>query len=220
MSEVTPELLLQAYAAGIFPMAPDAESSELRWYHPEERGILPLDGMHVPRKLMRFVLSGRVSVTTDTAFDAVMVACAEPAPGRESTWISQEIRRLYGELYRQGHAHSVEVWDGERLVGGLYGVSLGAAFFGESMFSRERDVSKVALVHLVAGLRRGGYRLLDTQYTTPHLTRLGGIGIPAETYRALLSQALTVRATWPDDFSLGSLRDVISALRSHPGDPS
>ncbi|MBS1052332.1 leucyl/phenylalanyl-tRNA--protein transferase [Gluconobacter kondonii] len=217
MDEITPDLLLQAYASGIFPMAPDAESAELTWYLPEERGIMPLDGMHVPKKLMRLVMSGRMMVTADRAFDDVMLACAEAAPGRETTWISGRIRSLYGDLHRQGNAHSIEVWDGEALVGGLYGVSLRGAFFGESMFSRERDASKVALVHLVAGLRQGRYTLLDTQYTTPHLTGLGGIGIPAEDYQSLLHQALTVRAVWPDDFSLQALRESIASLRALPG---
>ncbi len=217
MDEITPDLLLQAYAAGIFPMAPDAESDELSWYLPEERGIMPLDGMHVPKKLMRLVMSGQMTVTADRAFDEVMLACAEPAPGRETTWISERIRALYGTLHRQGNAHSIEVWDGEKLVGGLYGVSLRGAFFGESMFSRVRDASKVALVHLVAGLRRGRYALLDTQYTTPHLTGLGGVGIPAADYQSLLHQALTVRAVWPDDFSLQALRESIASLRALPG---
>ncbi|MBS1102785.1 leucyl/phenylalanyl-tRNA--protein transferase [Gluconobacter sp. Dm-62] len=217
MDEITPELLLQAYAAGIFPMAPDAESTELTWYLPEERGVMPLNGMHVPKKLMRLVLSGKMTVTADRAFDDVMLACAEPAPGRETTWISERIRSLYGALYRQGNAHSIEVWDGEKLVGGLYGVSLRGAFFGESMFSRERDASKVALVHLVAGLRKGRYALLDTQYTTPHLTGLGGIGIPAVEYQSLLHQALTVRAVWPDDFSLQALHESIASLRAISG---
>ncbi|MBF0858471.1 leucyl/phenylalanyl-tRNA--protein transferase [Gluconobacter sp. LMG 31484] len=219
MDEITPDLLLQAYAAGIFPMAPDAKSTELAWYLPEERGIMPLDGMHVPKKLMRLVMSGRMIVTADQAFDEVMLACAEPAPGRETTWISERIRRLYGALHRQGNAHSIEVRDGGRLVGGLYGVSLRGAFFGESMFSRERDASKVALVHLIAGLRKGRYTLLDTQYTTPHLTGLGGIGIPAANYQSLLHQALTVRAVWPENFSLQALRESIASMRAPAGDP-
>lgn len=213
MDDITPDLLLRAYASGIFPMAPDAGSTELSWYLPEERGIMPLNGMHVPKKLMRLVMSGRMMVTADRAFDEVMLACAEPAPGRETTWISGRIRTLYGALHRQGNAHSIEVWDGKKLVGGLYGVSLRGAFFGESMFSRERDASKVALVHLVAGLRKGRFTLLDTQYTTPHLTGLGGIGIPAADYQSLLHQALTVRAVWPDDFSLQALRESIASLR-------
>lgn len=217
MDEITPDLLLQAYAAGIFPMAPDAESEELAWYRPEERGVLPLDGMHVPKKLMRLVMSGRMTVTADRVFDEVMLACAEPAPGRETTWISERIRGLYGALHRQGNAHSVEVWEGGKLIGGLYGVSLRGAFFGESMFSRERDASKVALVHLVAGLRKGRYTLLDTQYTTPHLTGLGGIGIPAADYQSLLHQALTVHAVWPGDFSLQALRESIASLRALSG---
>ncbi|GEK94858.1 leucyl/phenylalanyl-tRNA--protein transferase [Gluconobacter kanchanaburiensis] len=217
--EITPDLLLKAYASGIFPMAPDAGSEELTWYLPEERGIMPLGGMHVSKKLLKLVMSGRLTVTADRAFDDVMLACAEPAPGRETTWISGRIRALYGELHRRGNARSIEVWNGGTLAGGLYGVCLRGAFFGESMFSRERDASKVALVHLVAGLRKGGYTLLDTQYTTPHLTGLGGIGIPAADYQSLLHQALTVRAVWPEDFSLPALRDFIASLRAPAGDP-
>lgn len=205
MDDVTPRMLLQAYASGIFPMAPDADSTTLEWYRPDERGVLPLDGMRVPRKLARLVRSGRFRVSSDLVFSEVMQACAASAPGRETTWISARIHALYGALHHQGHAHSVEVWDGDALAGGLYGVSLGGAFFGESMFSRERDASKVALVHLVAGLRKGGFMLLDTQYTTPHLASLGGIGIPADTYDALLDKALSVPAIWPDDFSFQAL---------------
>ncbi|MFT9380444.1 leucyl/phenylalanyl-tRNA--protein transferase [Gluconobacter sp. P5B12] len=218
MSDITPEILLDAYASGIFPMAPDRDSDELSWYFPEERGVLPLDAMIVPRKLMRTIRSGKVQVTSDRAFGDVMLACADPAPGREETWISPKICDLYGALHQRGFAHSIEVWDDGALVGGLYGVALGGAFFGESMFSRQRDVSKIALVHLVAGLRKGGYRLLDTQYTTPHLITLGGIGIPAADYLALLNQALTVRTIWPDDFNLHALRDDIASLRPHPGE--
>ncbi|MEJ5156172.1 leucyl/phenylalanyl-tRNA--protein transferase [Gluconobacter wancherniae] len=220
MTDITPELVLRAYASGLFPMAPDRDSSELEWYSPEERGILPLDGMIVSRKLMRLALSGKYSVSSDTAFAEVMDACAEPAPGREDTWISERIRGLYCALHGMGQAHSVEVRRDGKLVGGLYGVSLAGAFFGESMFSRESDVSKLALVHLVAGLQKGRYRLLDTQYTTSHLTGLGGIGIPADDYRALLHQALTVKASWPCDFSLSALREFIVPLRRHSGDPS
>nr|WP_294916275.1 leucyl/phenylalanyl-tRNA--protein transferase [uncultured Neokomagataea sp.] len=214
LERLTPDMLLQAYAAGVFPMAPDRESLELSWYSPEERGIIPLDGMTIPRRLMRTVRSGAFTVTADRDFQAVIRACAEPAPGREETWISERLQHLYEALFALGHAHSVEVWDGEVLVGGLYGVSIGGVFCGESMFSRVRDVSKIALVHLVAGLRHGGFCLLDTQYTTPHLMRLGGVGISGQRYRALLEKALPVEAVWPENFSLAALRSEIERL--HP----
>ncbi|GBR53199.1 leucyl/phenylalanyl-tRNA--protein transferase [Neokomagataea thailandica NBRC 106555] len=217
LEQLTPELLMQAYAAGVFPMAPDRESDDVAWYSPEERGIIPLDGMAVPRRLMRTIRSGAYTVTSDKDFRAVIRACAEPAPGREETWISERLQHLYEALFALGHAHSVEVWSGTALVGGLYGVSLGGVFCGESMFSRMRDVSKVALVHLVAGLRKGGFRLLDTQYTTPHLLSLGGVGISGEQYHTLLAEALPVRASWPDDFGFSALCGEINALHPSKG---
>ncbi|QDH17267.1 leucyl/phenylalanyl-tRNA--protein transferase [Swingsia samuiensis] len=215
---ISSELLLEAYARGLFPMSPDRESSELQWYFPEERGILPLQGMIVSRKLMKTVRSGKMDVTSDVAFEEVMERCAEAAPGRETTWISGEICRLYSELHHKGHAHSVEVWEDGVLVGGLYGVSLGGAFFGESMFSRRRDASKVALVHLVAGMRQGGYVLLDTQYTTSHLLSLGGVGVSSDQYLLMLNQALTISAVWPKNFGFHALENDIASLRPHSGD--
>lgn len=217
MSRITPRLLLDAYARGLFPMAPDRDSDELRWFFPEERGILPLDGLVVSRSLAKTVRSGRFRVTSDRAFDAVMRECAAPAPGREDTWISPMILSLYGALHRMGRAHSVEVWEGENIVGGLYGVSLGGVFCGESMFSRRSDASKVALVHLVAGLRAGGYSLLDTQYVTPHLASLGGIAVPARDYLARLEDALGREAVWPGDFSREGLGDALAAVIAGPG---
>lgn len=190
MMELTPQILLRAYAGGIFPMADSADSAELFWYDPEERGILPLDGFHIPRKLKRTVRQAPFELRFDSAFSDVMRACAEPAPGRENTWINPEILRLYHALHVHGFAHSVECWRAGRLVGGLYGVSIGGAFFGESMFSRETDASKVALVHLVARLRAAGYRLLDTQFVTSHLTRFGAIEIPRDDYHSRLAEAL------------------------------
>ena len=169
MVTLTPELLLQAYAVGIFPMAESAEQDELFWVDPDQRGILPLDGFHVPRRLRRVVRHGGFEIRCDTAFEDVMSGCAETSEKRPNTWINDEILRLYAALFARGAAHSVEAWHGGELVGGLYGVSLGAAFFGESMFSRVADASKVALCHLVARLRAGGYRLLDTQFVTPDL---------------------------------------------------
>jgi leucyl/phenylalanyl-tRNA--protein transferase len=199
MIEITPSVLLRAYAAGIFPMAEDADSDELYWFDPERRGVLPLDGMHVPRSLRRAVRRRIFEVRCDTAFRETVEACAEPGPDRERTWINGRIVGLYTELFRLGHAHSVECWRDGRLVGGLYGVSLGSAFFGESMFSRETDASKVALVHLVARLRAGGYTLLDTQFVTEHLGRFGAVEIPRAEYRRRLADALQRDAGFPAD---------------------
>lgn len=194
--EVTPDLLLRAYAAGIFPMAESAHSDELYWFDPEMRGILPLESFHIPRRLKRTIRSGRFEVTCDKAFDAVVAGCGEATADRPKTWINRDIRLLYGELHRRGHAHSVEIWREGALVGGLYGVSLGAAFFGESMFSRETDASKIALVHLVARLKAGGYTLLDTQFVTEHLKQFGVVEIPRALYRQRLARAVSSRATF------------------------
>ena len=164
--DITPEVLLKAYSCGIFPMAESADDPALYWIEPERRGIIPLDRFHVPDRLARTVRSDRFTVAVDRDFDAVIDGCAEPAPGRTRTWINVRIRNLYRKLYERGDCHTVEVYDGDELVGGLYGVSLGRAFFGESMFHTVRDASKVALVHLVARLKAGHYRLLDTQFVT------------------------------------------------------
>lgn len=216
--EITTSMLLDAYRAGIFPMAPSRSSRQLDWYCPEERGILPLDAPRFPRRLLRTVLSGAYRVSADQDFAGMMAACAAPGPGREETWISPRICALYTALFQQGHAHSVEVRarDGS-LAGGLYGVSIGGAFFGESMVSRERDASKIALVHLVAALRVGGYRLLDTQYVTPHLARLGGVTASFPRYSVLLGQALQASAHWQADLSLSALRGAIEALKEKAG---
>jgi leucyl/phenylalanyl-tRNA--protein transferase len=194
---LTPEILLSAYAAGVFPMAEAADDPELFWVEPQRRGIIPLDAFHVPRRLRRVVRHGGFEIRVDGAFEAVMRGCAEASDKRPNTWINDEILRLYAALFRRGAAHSVECWQAGALVGGLYGVSLGAAFFGESMFSRATDASKVALVHLVARLRRGGYRLLDTQFLTPHLARFGCIEISKRSYRRLLADALAYSAVFP-----------------------
>jgi leucyl/phenylalanyl-tRNA--protein transferase len=190
-------MLLAAYAQGIFPMGEDRDDPTLYWVSPERRGILPLDTFHVPARLKRTVRSGHFTVTFDQAFGDVMEECAAPRPGREQSWINSEILRLYGALHAGGYAHSVECWREGRLAGGLYGVSLGAAFFGESMFSVERDASKVALVHLVEKLRGGGYVLLDTQFITAHLARFGAIEVPREDYLLLLQDAIRRDAGWP-----------------------
>lgn len=189
--EITPQVLLKAYACGIFPMAESAEDNALYWIDPDRRGVLPLDEFKISRSLKRVVRSGRFEIRIDTAFGDVMAGCAAPAPGRKSTWINDRIRKLYGELFKLGHCHSVEAWAGGRLVGGLYGVSLGAAFFGESMFSDVPDASKVALVHLVARLKTGGFKLLDTQFVTEHLSRFGTIEVTREDYQKLLEAAIT-----------------------------
>ncbi len=196
---LTPELLLAAYAAGLFPMAEDAGDPDIFWVEPRRRGILPLDALHVPRRLARTVRQGRFTITTDRAFEAVLAGCAEPAPGRTTTWINATIAEACKELFRRRHAHSVEAWHEDELVGGLYGVSLGGAFFGESMFSRATDASKVALVHLVARLRAGGYRLLDTQFVTEHLSQFGTIEVSRTAYRRLLNAALAANGDWTAD---------------------
>jgi leucyl/phenylalanyl-tRNA--protein transferase len=192
--DITPEVLLKAYSCGIFPMAESADDPALYWIEPEKRGIIPLDRFHVPARLARTVRSDRFTVTADRDFDAVIDGCAEPSPGRTRTWINVRIRNLYRKLYDRGDCHSVEVYDGDELVGGLYGVSLGRAFFGESMFHRRRDASKVALVHLVARLKAGHYRLLDTQFVTEHLRTFGAIEVPRPAYHKLLDAALVGEA--------------------------
>ncbi len=197
--EVTPELLLRAYRVGLFPMAETRRSDRLYWLDPEHRGVLPLDGFHAPRRLLRTVLRGPFEVTSDRDFPAVIAACAAAKAGREETWINRDIERLFTDLHRAGHAHSVECREAGALVGGLYGVSLGAAFFGESMFSMARDASKVALVHLVARLRAGDYALLDTQFVTSHLEQFGTEEVPREQYKVLLGAAVEKSARWVRD---------------------
>ncbi len=190
---LTPDLLIAAYSQGIFPMAD--EDGAVNWYEPTIRAIIPLDGFTVPRRLARTVRSGQFEVRYNTAFEAVMRACAAPAPGRETTWIGGELVVAYGILHRLGQAHSVECWREGRLVGGLYGVSVGGLFAGESMFHLERDASKVALVHLVERLRAGGFALLDSQYIVgPHMLQFGTIEIPREEYHRRLRAALRVEA--------------------------
>ena len=215
--ELTPELLLRAYSVGIFPMAESRLDPQVHWIDPEVRGILPLEEFHVPRRLRRRVRRGEFTVTADRAFKAVIAACAEPTDERPDSWINPTIERLYRELSAMGFAHSVEVWRDRRMVGGLYGVQLGAAFFGESMFSRETDASKVALVHLVARLRKGGFRLLDTQFTTPHLTQFGAIEVSREAYRSLLSEAVPAVARFPRDLGEVDVRSLLDdiARRRH-----
>jgi leucyl/phenylalanyl-tRNA---protein transferase len=192
--ELTPDLILRAYAFGVFPMAESASSDELFWVHPERRGILPLNGLHVSRSLKKTLRSGRFEIRVDSAFEEVMNACARPGPDRQETWINEEIFSLYAQLHERGFAHSVEVWTGGKLSGGLYGLAMGGAFFGESMFHTRTDASKVALVHLVERLRAGGFALLDMQFLTDHLKSLGGIEISRDAYEARLEKALRLPA--------------------------
>ncbi|MEM1364278.1 MAG: leucyl/phenylalanyl-tRNA--protein transferase [Pseudomonadota bacterium] len=192
--QISPELVLKAYACGLFPMAESAEDNALHWVEPEMRGIIPLDDFHLPKRLARTVKSGKFDVRVDTEFGAVMRGCAASQPGRESTWINRTILDLYTDLHAMGHAHSVESWQDGQLVGGLYGVRINGAFFGESMFSTVTDASKVALVHLVGRLKMGGFSLLDTQFITGHLARFGAIEIPASSYRHVLDAALAHEA--------------------------
>src|ERR1700744_719580 len=209
VSEITPEVLLRAYACGIFPMAEGADDPTLFWVEPEMRGVIPLQGFRISSRLPRKGRSGAFPVTVDSAFKAVISGCAAPQKGREDTWINRRIRDLYSGLHALGHCHSVEVWQDDDLVGGLYGVNLGRAFFGESMFHRTRDASKVALVHLVARLIAGGFELLDTQYVTEHLRSFGAIEIPRRRYTALLDNALKGEADFgklPLDAPLGGAR--------------
>lgn len=188
-----PDDLLDCYATGVFPMGEARDDPRVFLVEPEDRGVIPLDGFHIPTRLRRTVRSAPFEVRVDTDFEAVLDLCAASRPGREDTWINGPIRSLYLELYARGRTHSLECWQGDRLVGGLYGVTLGGAFFGESMFSLERDASKVALVHLVARLKRGGWRLLDAQFLTEHLTQFGAVETPQADYLKLLAAALTVR---------------------------
>ena len=200
--EITPDLLLRGYAMGIFPMSDRRDDPDIHWVDPRLRGVLPLDGFHLSRSLARTIRAGRFRVTADTAFDAVVTACA----AREETWISRRIQQLYLQLHAQGFAHSTEVWYGDHLVGGVYGVTLGAAFFGESMFSCVTDASKLALAYTVHRLRAGGFRLFDTQFLTPHLASLGGQEITRATYHRLLEDALANVASFdPPGYSPSSV---------------
>ena len=204
-------MLLRAYALGIFPMAERRDDNEIYWVDPERRGILPLDDFHLPRRLARTVRQQRFDVTIDTDFEAIVGLCAAPDFGRSETWINGPIRRLTNQLFALGYGHSVECWRNGELVGGLYGIALGGAFFGESMFSRERDASKVALVHLVMRLKLGGFRLLDTQFITQHLAQFGTIEIARSDYRRLLSAAIAVPAQFYGEVPAGTLASFVQS---------
>ena len=209
MLEPTPDMLLRAYAIGVFPMAEDRDDPELFWVDPRLRGVIPLERFHVPRRLRRTVRSKRFEVTFDRDFHAVIEACADATKSRPQTWINERIITLYTSLYHMGHAHSVECWRDGVLAGGLYGITLGGAFFGESMFSLANDASKVALVHLVARLRAGGFTLLDSQFITSHLSQFGAREIPRATYRRRLAEALKVNADFYRDFGYDDLAALV-----------
>ncbi len=216
---ITPDILLQAYACGIFPMADAADDPDLYWVEPANRGILPLNEFHVPKRLARTVRADKFEIRIDSDFEAVISGCAASRTRHDSTWINDEIRRLYTALFDAGHVHTLEAWRDNRLVGGLYGVHLASVFFGESMFSIETDASKVALVHLVARLIRNGFTLFDTQFLTDHLARFGAIEVPRERYLKLLAEALRQPADFycPEDGASSAPlagAAVISALQS------
>ena len=210
--DLTPDIILRAYAAGVFPMAKSPNDSDIFWVDPDMRGLLPLDQFHVPRSLKKVVRRGAFEIRYDTAFQSVVLACAEPSASRDNTWINEEIVTLYSALHQMGHSHSVECWRNGCLVGGLYGLSLGGAFFGESMFSRETDASKVALVYLVMRLRIGGYRLLDTQFLTDHLKQFGAIEISRQDYHGLLEEALSYKGIFYGDVSADEEECVLNGL--------
>ncbi len=210
--------MLRAYRAGLFPMAETRRGDRLYWLDPEQRGVLPLDRFHLPRRLLRTTLSGEFVVAADHDFAAVIAGCAEASEGREDTWINRDIELLFTALHRSGHAHSVEAYQDGVLVGGLYGVALGAAFFGESMFSRVRDASKVALVHLVARLRLGGFMLLDTQFVTSHLAQFGAHELPRARYKHALERAVLAPARWLASPDTERLEAEIRAMGKRDGD--
>ena len=216
MLELTPDMLLRAYAIGVFPMAEDRDDPELFWVDPRMRGIIPLDDFHVPRRLKRTLRSGQFHVTFDHAFEEVIEGCAETTETRPRTWINDRIVTLYTSLFHLRNAHSVECWHDGELVGGLYGVSLGGAFFGESMFSRKRDASKVALVHLIARLRSCGFLLLDAQFTTNHLSQFGAREITRKEYRIKLAKALNIDA----HFDLDTVAEDATTLLKRLREPS
>ena len=194
--EITPELIIRAYQAGIFPMSEDAADDDIFWVSPEMRGIIPLDGFHLSTSLRKAIRKSGFVVRVDTDFDAIIEGCATVGQDRDTTWINRTIRGVYGELFRRGVAHTVEVWDGADLVGGLYGLAIGGAFFGESMFHRRTNASKMAMAHLVERLNAGGFVLLDTQFVTDHLASLGGVEIPRQRYEERLAEALLISGDW------------------------
>jgi len=210
---ITPEILLRAYTAGVFPMAETRDAKDMFWVDPEQRGILPLNGLRISKSLRKALRQNKLEIRCDTDFELVMKKCAETTDKRPDTWMNEEVFSLYGQLFHMGSAHSIECWLDDELVGGLYGISIGGAFFGESMFSRVSNASKIALCHLVARLRLSGYALLDTQFVTDHLTSLGAIEIPRNSYHALLDQALHIPAiTFYSDPSAGELSSEFETI--------
>ena len=217
MQPFTADRLLDCYRRGVFPMADSRDDPRIFLIEPDRRGVLPLARFHIPARLARTVRQDRYRVRCDSAFADVLDGCAAATPGREETWINTPIRRLYLELYQRGHAHSIECWDGDTLAGGVYGVCIGAAFFGESMFSRARDASKVALVHLMARLKIGGYQLVDTQFITDHLRQFGTEDMARDSYRVLLDAAIALHADffqWPPTATGADALRVLSACRN------
>lgn len=214
MDVLTPDMLLIAYRNGYFPMALDKDDPELYWFSPEKRGVLPLDRFNIPRGLARAMKKHEYRITTDQAFEKVIRACGTLTKDRDETWINNPIIDIYCELYRMGHAHSVETWQGDRLIGGLYGVSIGGVFHGESMFSRAPDASKIALVALVEILREAGYQLLDTQYVNDHLKQFGVEEMPKRTYMRKLEKALSASPNPSTLFSTASVRKGFASASS------
>lgn len=219
MIEITPQVLLKAYSCGIFPMAESADDPALYWIEPQHRGILPLEAAHFSRRLLKTIRTTGFKVKIDSAYDAVIDGCSAPRPGRTTTWINKRIRNLYRELFEQGSCHTLEVWSGEKLVGGLYGVALKGAFFGESMFSFERDASKIALVHLTARLMAGGFELLDTQFVTDHLKQFGTIELDRAQFQSRLEAALKIDADFNAVSANASPEQIVNIVlrRQGPG---
>lgn len=220
LEDMAAQELLNAYAHGVFPMAADAHSPELYLQDPEWRGIIPLDGVRVPKRLARTIRQARFEIAVDRDFDQVISGCAAETPDRATTWINREIRHLYRVLFERGHCHTVEVWEDDTLVGGLYGVTLHGAYFGESMFSRRRDASKIALIYLCARLIEGGFALLDTQFSTPHLAQFGTIEVPRRKFRRLLNQALELEADFDrlaTNAAPSEILEIVSIGRARPG---
>ena len=216
MVEITPQVLLKAYSCGIFPMAEAADDPALYWIEPQQRGVLPLDQIHLSSRMAQTVRNTQLQVRIDTDFAGVIDGCAASRPGRRTTWINSRIRQLYGELFDEGHCHTVEVWDGDKLVGGLYGVALHGAFFGESMFSYVRDASKIALMHLSARLIHGGFSLLDTQFVTEHLRQFGAMEVDRTEFHLRLEVALQREANFlalPKDASPRQIVDIIQRAK-------
>ena len=216
MVEITPQVLLKAYSCGIFPMAEAADDPALYWIEPQQRGVLPLDQIHLSSRMAQTVRNTPMQVRIDTDFAGVIDGCAASRPGRRTTWINNRIRQLYGELFAEGHCHTVEVWQDDKLVGGLYGVALHGAFFGESMFSYVRDASKIALMHLSARLIHGGFSLLDTQFVTEHLRQFGAIEVDRTEFHLRLEVALQCEANFlalPKDASPRQIVDIIQRAK-------